>query len=207
LLAHGRWLSPGTPASSTTKTGRHDIADILLKVALNTKTSINQWNCKLVLVKIYLIYFKQQSIKLKLFKDCKYANYLFYITHNVLQSTWKCILKYFKPITWIRHSLQANIASTHRHVHVRIVVLGPFLHYSWLFSLFFNSTYPVNYIAKEIFWAEIYRGRLFFRAEIYRGRLFFRADRSLGAKQEGLAIVHFLNKLIVSCKEAVRFPF
>jgi hypothetical protein len=37
LLAHGRWFSPGTPASSTTKTGRHDIAEILLNVALNTK--------------------------------------------------------------------------------------------------------------------------------------------------------------------------
>jgi len=37
LLAHGQWFSPGTPASSTTKTGRHDIAEILLKVALNTK--------------------------------------------------------------------------------------------------------------------------------------------------------------------------
>ena len=33
LLSHGRWFSP---ASSTTKTGRHDIAEILLKVALNT---------------------------------------------------------------------------------------------------------------------------------------------------------------------------
>jgi hypothetical protein len=42
LLAHGRWFSPGTPASSTTKTGRHDIAEILLKVALNIKKSINQ---------------------------------------------------------------------------------------------------------------------------------------------------------------------
>ena len=39
LLAHSRWFSPGTPASSTTKTDRHDIAEILLKVALNT---INQ---------------------------------------------------------------------------------------------------------------------------------------------------------------------
>jgi hypothetical protein len=29
LLAHGRWFSPGTPASSTTKAGRHDIAEIL----------------------------------------------------------------------------------------------------------------------------------------------------------------------------------
>jgi hypothetical protein len=38
LLAHGRRFSPGTPASSTTKTGRHDIAEILLKVALNTKS-------------------------------------------------------------------------------------------------------------------------------------------------------------------------
>ena len=39
MLAHGRWFSPGTPASSTTETGRHDIAAILLKVVLNT---INQ---------------------------------------------------------------------------------------------------------------------------------------------------------------------
>jgi hypothetical protein len=37
LLAHGRWFSPVTPASSTTKTGRHDIAEMFLKVALNTK--------------------------------------------------------------------------------------------------------------------------------------------------------------------------
>ena len=33
-------VSPGTPASSTTKTGRHDIAEILLKVALNTKNQM-----------------------------------------------------------------------------------------------------------------------------------------------------------------------
>ena len=41
LLAHGRCFSPVTPASSTTKTCRHDIhvVEILLKVALST---INQ---------------------------------------------------------------------------------------------------------------------------------------------------------------------
>jgi hypothetical protein len=39
----GAWFSPGTPASSTTKTSRHDIAEILLKVALNTKNQI-KWN-------------------------------------------------------------------------------------------------------------------------------------------------------------------
>ena len=39
LLAHGRWFSPDTPASSTTKTGRHDIAEILLKVTLKHQKS------------------------------------------------------------------------------------------------------------------------------------------------------------------------
>ena len=39
LLAHGRWFCP---ASSTTKTGGHDIAEILLKVAQNTKIKISQ---------------------------------------------------------------------------------------------------------------------------------------------------------------------
>jgi hypothetical protein len=37
LLVHSRGFSPDIPASFTTKTGRHDIAEILLKVALSTK--------------------------------------------------------------------------------------------------------------------------------------------------------------------------
>jgi hypothetical protein len=41
LLAHGRWFSL---ASSTTKTGRHDIAEILLKVALKHQKSIKSIN-------------------------------------------------------------------------------------------------------------------------------------------------------------------
>jgi hypothetical protein len=46
LLAHGRWFSP---ASSTTKTGRHDISEILLKLALNTKNqNQSQINVKYV---------------------------------------------------------------------------------------------------------------------------------------------------------------
>jgi hypothetical protein len=40
---------PGTPAYSTTKTGRHDIVEILLKVALNTK-NINQSNHQICVV-------------------------------------------------------------------------------------------------------------------------------------------------------------
>ena len=43
-LAAGRWFSPGTLVSSTDKTDRHDIAEILLKVALNTIKPTNQIN-------------------------------------------------------------------------------------------------------------------------------------------------------------------
>jgi hypothetical protein len=53
LLAHGRWFSPVTPASSTTKTGRHDIAEILLKVALNT---INQSLNHIFILKIKIFF-------------------------------------------------------------------------------------------------------------------------------------------------------
>ena len=42
FIAHGRCFSLGTPASSTTKTGRHDIAEILLKVALGYNKFMNQ---------------------------------------------------------------------------------------------------------------------------------------------------------------------
>ena len=41
-LAIGRYFSPGSPITSTNKTAHHDIAEILLKVALgNTKQSNN----------------------------------------------------------------------------------------------------------------------------------------------------------------------
>jgi hypothetical protein len=43
-----------TPASSTTKTGRHDIAEILLKVALNTKNQINQNYGIFVFLKVHI---------------------------------------------------------------------------------------------------------------------------------------------------------
>jgi hypothetical protein len=47
MLDHGRWVSPGTPASSTTKTGRYDIVEILLKLALNTKNQIKSIICSI----------------------------------------------------------------------------------------------------------------------------------------------------------------
>jgi hypothetical protein len=55
LLAHGRWFSP---ASFTTKTGRHNIAEILLKVVLKYQ--------KLIKIKSsYIPKFTMSSNKLK----------------------------------------------------------------------------------------------------------------------------------------------
>ena len=56
LLAHGRWFCLGTLASSTTKTGRHDITEILLKVAsLKHQKSIKSSTCFKDMSYIYYI--------------------------------------------------------------------------------------------------------------------------------------------------------
>jgi hypothetical protein len=69
MFAHGRWFSPGTLSSSATKTGRHDIAEILLKVALNTinQSNQNQSGCKKMVSHILCGIFctKHTSKKLK----------------------------------------------------------------------------------------------------------------------------------------------
>ena len=51
-LATGWWVSPGPPVSSTNKTDRHDINEILLKVALNTIKQTNFKICKIYLLKV-----------------------------------------------------------------------------------------------------------------------------------------------------------
>ena len=81
LLAHGRWFSPGTPASSTTKTGCHDIAEILLKVVLST---INQIKSNLILFTGSL---EGEVIMLK--NQCIYASHLniFIFVFHVYPST------------------------------------------------------------------------------------------------------------------------
>ena len=43
LLAHGRWFSPGISASSTTKTGRHDIAESGVKHQKSIKSILMEW--------------------------------------------------------------------------------------------------------------------------------------------------------------------
>ena len=52
LLAHGRWFFPGTPASSTTKTGHHDIAENGVKhqKSINQSIKIRSFTCSPLLI-------------------------------------------------------------------------------------------------------------------------------------------------------------
>jgi hypothetical protein len=75
VLAQGRWFSPDNPASSTTKTGRHDIAEILLKVASNTINQI-QSNPLNYITNIHM----EQSVRITIF------NATF---NNVLVISWR----------------------------------------------------------------------------------------------------------------------
>jgi hypothetical protein len=70
LLAHGRWFSPGTPASSTTKTGRHDIAEIFLKVALNTINQTKSNHIKRLLKSSFGDYIENVFLSIKIANLC-----------------------------------------------------------------------------------------------------------------------------------------
>jgi hypothetical protein len=68
-----KWLSPGTPSSSTTKTGRHDIAEILLKVALST---INQ-----IIIKLCSSWL---SLAMQCVVHIKYALHYYHVAYKML---------------------------------------------------------------------------------------------------------------------------
>jgi hypothetical protein len=86
LFAHGRWFSPGTPASSTNKTGRHDIAKALLKVALKHQKSINHITCSDKGVK-----FRQFSLYIQIIHN---NNTLFTLFFLYLTAIYLCNTKH-----------------------------------------------------------------------------------------------------------------
>ena len=55
LLATGQWFSPRTPVSSTNKTDRHDITEILFQVALNTINQTQFIHLYIQIVHVFII--------------------------------------------------------------------------------------------------------------------------------------------------------
>ena len=68
LLAHGQWFSPGTPASSTTITGRHDIAESGDKHQKSNQ-SLKCINNKKYLNFTYIVYVRYNDIITSLMRD------------------------------------------------------------------------------------------------------------------------------------------
>jgi len=87
LLAHGRWFSPCTLASSTTKTGRHDIAEILLKVALNTKDQIKSIIHVLCIINNYLFIYLSFSFTYKI-THTKRSSKMTWTFNNIIYTFW-----------------------------------------------------------------------------------------------------------------------
>ena len=94
LLAHNRWFSPGIPASSTTKTGRHDIVEILLKVALKPQKSIN----------LIVLFWGGRRQKLSIVWSPTvnvYKRTMIMIVKHFLYMTCKSVRGSYNPVSWV----------------------------------------------------------------------------------------------------------
>jgi hypothetical protein len=104
-LAADRWFSPGTPVFSTNKTDRHDITEILLKVASNTITPhyhnygtsvfLSYWTCLFKLCNLYATFiaswkyenFIELALFFKLFIDFQHVQTLWGRGHRMVDFT------------------------------------------------------------------------------------------------------------------------
>ena len=100
-----RWFFPGIPVSSTNKTDRHDISEILLKVAANTiPPPFINWVLVMVLM----------TQPTKLSNACLSMGLLCYICHNVGILTTDddddvCFVLYqLTSVTLIRYDMVVN---------------------------------------------------------------------------------------------------
>ena len=112
LLAHGRWFSPGTPASSTTKTGRHDIVEILLNVALNTINQIKSNPIDFLLLYMHIFVMIIEIVKYN--KDIR--SIFFFNNYDFIQFN---IHVYIKSFSNYKQNPPDNIfIKTSQHLHI-----------------------------------------------------------------------------------------
>ena len=95
LLAHGRWFTPDTPASSTTKAGHHDITEILLKVVLSFKNqSINHYSCCLRLVCSFLGFLLALTLGTRVYQFRYISFYCYDIHESSTKHMYNQFIKY-----------------------------------------------------------------------------------------------------------------
>jgi hypothetical protein len=77
LLAHDRWFSPGIPASSITKTGRHDIDEKGVKTPkINQSINHKYFNACIKRTSNPLIYYIRSSCFIYRYVICMYLHML-----------------------------------------------------------------------------------------------------------------------------------
>ena len=98
-LAAGRWFSPGHPVSSTNKTDRHHITEILLKVALNTIKPIKKQTRKQIQIYILRLVYLMFPVSY----DCPFLTALS-VFSNVYLSNVLANLDDFTILCYVSHN-------------------------------------------------------------------------------------------------------
>ena len=86
-LATGRWFSPGPLVSSTNKTDRHDLTEILLKVALNTIKQTNKLTLQYLYFSFYWYFYWMPVFYIV---DCGIV-IIIYFSLKIKQPSWNII--------------------------------------------------------------------------------------------------------------------
>ena len=155
-LVAGRWFSLSTPSSSTNKTDRHNIAEILLKVASNTTNQPNIINIYsmfalneiwyLILGKIIHVKWPNsllkhrycEALKLLIDESWRHNNGITQLCLEILEfdKTWPGF-----PTSYVVVFFFSMFNDLRRWVIVRCVVISGIAdhHYSnFLFTIYFN---------------------------------------------------------------------
>ena len=106
----GRWFSRGIPVSSINKTDRHDITEILLKVALNTITLTQcyhyLWIAYSWLSLLWRLYRQDAHCLCHLYSECQHA-------HNNWSQNWQKVKSVdcheTKQTTSVNHGRETDI--------------------------------------------------------------------------------------------------
>ena len=152
MLAHGRWFSPGTPSSSTTKAGGHDIAEILLKVALNTK------NKKSINHMVWKTHIKQLFFEFSTLIKWDFEQPISFFNTNItdfIQYISCYILRVQVPLKYPCEILSREIFKIINTIHIKIyylILIYFFIVYS-LFNIFVNNEFiPSNLFSFIFLW-------------------------------------------------------
>ena len=88
-LATGRWFFTGTPVSSTNKTHRHDITEILLKVALSTINQPTFFDLRILITPLVSLSFSRNII-VDISVTYRHLQYTvsYYVCHTAFQKLY-----------------------------------------------------------------------------------------------------------------------